>query len=139
VRDHDVAADLTQMAFVRLVENAGRLAEMVAPRSWLLTVGANLARNHLRDTAKLVVGGDVDGAAEIDVHARLEAAERSRLLGLAIASLPRRQREAMRLRIYGELSFREIAEALGCSENTAKVSFHVGVKRLQRRLRGSEQ
>jgi RNA polymerase sigma-70 factor (ECF subfamily) len=35
------------------------------------------------------------------------------------------------LRVFDDLSFREVAELADCSENTAKVNFHYAVKRLR--------
>ena len=52
----------------------------------------------------------------------------------AVARLPRRQRMIVELRVYRELSFREIAQALDTSANAAKVSYHHAVKKLEKYL-----
>jgi RNA polymerase sigma-70 factor (ECF subfamily) len=72
---------------------------------------------------------------ESDAHQRLERAERLRLVRVAIARLPRRQREVLLLRIDGDLPFAEIAGALGITEVNAKVNFHHAVQRLKSLLR----
>ena len=43
----------------------------------------------------------------------------------------------LELRVYDDLSFREVAELADCSENTAKVNFHYAVKRLRDILGGT--
>jgi RNA polymerase sigma-70 factor (ECF subfamily) len=69
----------------------------------------------------------------------LEDQERRRLLRAALGRLPKRQREVVSLRIDAELSFAEIGESLGITENNAKVSFHHGVRRLRALLKGQEE
>jgi RNA polymerase sigma-70 factor (ECF subfamily) len=43
------------------------------------------------------------------------------------------------LRVDGELSFRQIAEALGITENNAKVHFHHAAKKLRAMLSGGDR
>ena len=48
-----------------------------------------------------------------------------------LARLPPKQRAAVVLRVYEELSFREIGEVLGCAEGAARVNYHHGIKKLR--------
>ena len=52
----------------------------------------------------------------------------------AVGSLPTKQRAALLLRFAGDLSHREVAAALGCSEEAARRSAHEGLKRLREEL-----
>jgi len=47
-------------------------------------------------------------------------------------------REVLYLRIFGELSFREIGEILGKSENWARVTFYRGKEKLRDRLKDTD-
>ena len=58
-------------------------------------------------------------------------------LRAAIALLPPKQKLVLELRVFDDLSFKEVAELAECSENTAKVNFHYAVKRLRDILGGS--
>jgi len=51
-----------------------------------------------------------------------------------VAELPPKQRAALLLRFAGDLSHREVAQALGCSEEAARRSAHEGLKRLREEL-----
>jgi len=51
-----------------------------------------------------------------------------------VADLPPKQRAALLLRFAGDLSHREVAAALGCSEEAARRSAHEGLKRLREEL-----
>ena len=55
-----------------------------------------------------------------------------------IMQLPPKQRMTLTLRLHEELSFKEIAEAMGCSANTAKVNYHHAIKRLRELLTTKE-
>jgi RNA polymerase sigma-70 factor (ECF subfamily) len=134
VRDRDAAADLTQRAFIRAVESLSEIRTPGLFGGWLFRIGVNLSLNHLRDGARFVHG---DAAIPEDrsvpaIEGALELAEESQALQAAVARLPRRQRMIVELRVYRELSFREIARELDTSANAAKVSYHHAVKKLRR-------
>ena len=132
VRDHDTAADLAQRAFIRAIESIGELRDPDFFRGWLFKIGVNLALNHLRERARFVACSQVQAAGGPGVHAVVESVEESRVLQRAVCRLPRRQRQIVELRVYHELPFREIAEALATTANAAKVSYHHAIKRLRR-------
>jgi RNA polymerase sigma-70 factor (ECF subfamily) len=139
VRDADEAADLVQRTFVRAMAKLADLRAAEVFRSWLLRIGANLALNHLRDHARFVPEDALDGTGGMPGtppgHVeRLEAGEAIQALRQAVDTLPTKQRMTLELRVYEELSFREIAEALGTSEGAAKVNFHYAVRNLRARL-----
>ncbi len=132
-RDRDEAEDLAQRTFLRALAHASRIEPSGTFKSWLFRVVSNLAKNHLRDRARLVFGAPADAPAEPegDDPERLARARRMRE---ALSRVPRRQRQVMTLRIDAELSFSEIASALGITENNAKVCFHLGTKRIKKLL-----
>jgi RNA polymerase sigma-70 factor, ECF subfamily len=131
VRDADDAKDLAQRAFVRAFQGLGGFRRASTFRTWLYRIAVNLALNHLRDRkprtelAEDALVIDAVGASE------LVTAEERRRLWRALDELPPKQRMVLELRVYDDLSFREVGEVAGCSENAAKVSFHHAVKRLK--------
>jgi len=140
-RDLDDAEDLAQRAFINAAGRAGGWRGG-SFKSWLFRIVVNLAKNHLRDTARFEHGEDAHERemppGEPDAQERLERADRQRMLREAIARLPRRQREVLLLRIDGDLPFAEIASTLGITEVNAKVNFHHAVQRLKSSLSGAE-
>ncbi|MFL5304787.1 MAG: RNA polymerase sigma factor [Polyangia bacterium] len=137
VRDTDEAADLVQRSFVRAMTKLSELREAGSFRSWILRIGAHLALNHLRDNARFVSDGeeaersDPDSVGATPALERLESAEEAAALRDAVRTLPTKQRMTLELRIYEDLSFREIAAALEISEGAAKVNFHYAVRKLR--------
>jgi RNA polymerase sigma-70 factor (ECF subfamily) len=136
VRDHDAAADLTQRTFIRVMEKLQDLRDGAIFRSWLFRIGVNLALNYLRDhsrfvdEATMVNSGDEPVAAP-EAMSHMEAAEDAEALREAVAQLPTKQRMTLELRIYEELSFKDIAAALETTEGAAKVNFHYAVRKLR--------
>lgn len=52
-----------------------------------------------------------------------------------VRELPEKQRAAVFLRSVGDLSYAEVATALGCSQDAARRSVHEGLKRLRQEVR----
>jgi RNA polymerase sigma-70 factor, ECF subfamily len=138
------ARDLAQRAFLKAFEAARRSRfwrqGTEAPfRAWLLRVAVNLARNRARDLRRWPRAAE-RAADELPVApvgtAALEREERLRAVRGAVLELPRRQREVLTLRVDAELSFAEVGEVLGITENNAKVHFHHAAKRLRQQLGG---
>jgi len=75
----------------------------------------------------------IDAAALDDVL----LAERQRVLREAVDELPGQMREATELRVYQDLSYREIAVVMRLSVETVKVHLFQARKKLKTKLRGA--
>jgi RNA polymerase sigma-70 factor (ECF subfamily) len=138
-RDADDAEDLAQRAFINASQSAGGWRGG-SFKSWLFRIVVNLAKNHVRDTARFdrseAASEEEAAPTESTAEARIEARQQQQALREAIALLPKRQREVLLLRIDGDLPFAEIAETLGITETNAKVNFHHAVQKLKGMLSG---
>src|SRR6266852_3256955 len=97
-------------------------------KSWLFRIVVNLAKNHVRDTARFDRSEEAQEheaeSVQPSAEERLHAQQEQRALREAVTRLPKRQREVLLLRIDGDLPFAEIAQTLGITEVNAKVNFH---------------
>jgi RNA polymerase sigma-70 factor (ECF subfamily) len=112
------ALDLSQETFLRVYTQARRYRPMGQFRSWLFRIAGNLARSGLR--RRRIVRWVHFEAPLHDRPARAVTPENDRARAVARAdvrralqALPDRQREAVVLRHYAELSHREIAQSMG--------------------------
>jgi len=127
------AADVTQLAFVRAFRGLAAFRGSATVRSWLYRIAINCALSWLRDHRReqpAVLAED----ALIDANpapAQIAAGDDRARLRQAIEQLPPKQKLVLELRVFDDLSFKEVAELADCSENTAKVNFHYAVKRLR--------
>lgn len=141
----DEARDLVQRTFLRALEAARRdLGRSVAFRPWLIRIAVNLAKNHVRDAARrqkasLAAAEELRATeASLSPDGAIDRERRARRMRLAVLKLPRRQREVVTLRLDADLSFAEIGEVVGITENNAKVHFHHAARRLRELLARSE-
>jgi DNA-directed RNA polymerase specialized sigma24 family protein len=99
------------------------------PRAWVLTIAHRKALDHHRARARRPAPV---GAAD-DVPEPPGPGPKAPGDGVwaRVRHLPPKQRAALLLRYAGDLSHREVAAALGCSEEAARRSAHEGLKRLR--------
>lgn len=118
--DPELAADLTQEAFMRLLER-GTMPDDA--RGWLAAVAANLWRDGRRQGQRraALLARDPQAAAPItpapSPDTALLAAERTAAVRAALDSLPVRDRQLLLLRHEG-YSYRELAAAVGVAEGS---------------------
>lgn len=133
VGDPDQALDLTQDAFVRAWEQLTGFEGRSAFTTWLYRIAVRLAYDELeRARRQEPLGPGVsttDPSEGPDVRIEREAAASG--LRERIERLPPLQRAVVTMRTYDELPYREIAEILGTTENSARVSFHHAITRLR--------
>jgi RNA polymerase sigma factor (sigma-70 family) len=110
-------------------------------RPWLYGIAANLMRRHhraeerrLRAYARAATRTDDEGAFEA-IDARLDAAAAQRALATALASLGPGERDVPLLYAWVELSYEQIAEALGIPVGTVRSRLH-RARRVVRELLG---
>jgi RNA polymerase sigma-70 factor (ECF subfamily) len=131
-RDAD-AADVTQQVFVRAFKALGGFRGAASVRSWLYRIAINCSlswiRDHRREEPTEIAE---DSLTELPTApGNIASTQDNAKLRAAIATLPPKQRMVLELRVFDDLSFKEVAELADCSENTAKVNFHYAVKKLR--------
>jgi RNA polymerase sigma-70 factor, ECF subfamily len=115
------AQDIAQDAFLRLYRNLHKLPDALETGKWLYRVTVNLCNDHFRKRGRTepLSGPDpVSGARDPELS--LLDMERGRLLEMALATLPQKERAAIVLRDVEGLSTREVAGVLGSSEGTVR-------------------
>ena len=122
VRAHDVADDVAQEAFLRAWRSLDRFDLDRPFGPWVCRIAANLAVNYVR-SPRAREEGLPEGHAEAKATApgplgALLDGEATRVLDAALAELPSEQRAVLVMRAVEEMSYAEIAEALGISPGT---------------------
>ncbi|HEX9695876.1 MAG TPA: SigE family RNA polymerase sigma factor [Actinomycetota bacterium] len=117
--DRALAEDLVQDAFVRLASRFADLREQAAFAAYLRKTIVNLARMHFRARSRerQRERRAAAGATAIPAGPPLEARDE---IVRALARLPERQRAALVLRYYLDLTEADTADALGCRIGTVK-------------------
>lgn len=136
VDDRGAAEEVVQDAFVKLQGGWGRIRDVDAAPAWLRSAVLNGARSRLRKRAvrRRHLETVVDDAPSAEGGAL--AADDQRRVMAALRTLPARQREALVLKFYAELSEAETATAMGVSSGSVKTHVHRGLAALERLLGG---
>jgi len=144
------AEDFFQETFKRVHEKAHTFRGSRF-ENWLFRIATNVALDGLRRQKRLPVVsleqkfdcndgncGGLSGVAVADSSCnpsteaiKTELAEKVRQ---AVRMLPARQRATLALAYYQQLSYREVAEVLGCSVGTVKTQMYRALKTLARKL-----
>jgi len=138
----EAAEELCQEAFIKLYQRTDGFPSREEAKYWLIRVAKNLALNHekrrgreLRAYRKALK--DPPRPADTGEILYLKS-ESSRRVQEALSGLPRKLREVLILKEYGDLSYREIAAVLGISEGNVKVRVYRARERLARHFGDSE-
>lgn len=128
--DRQAAEEVVQDAFVRLQISWPRLRDPERAPAWLRSVVLNGARSRLRGERVRRRHLDVVPGLDESPEAGAVAADEHRRMVAALGRLPQRQREALILKFYLELSEAETAAAMGVSAGSVKTHVHRGLARL---------
>ena len=135
------AADLFQETWLRAYRAYPRLEPEDSVRPWLYTIASNLWRNRARDSARRIrvlvpnekpltsadlIPKDHCVAHETEGYAAVHLRE-------LIAALPTKQQQALHLRYFAGLSYAEIANAIDCSEESARANVSQAIGKLKKR------
>jgi RNA polymerase sigma-70 factor (ECF subfamily) len=128
----DLAEDLTQETFYQAIRSIDRFDGSCKISVWLCQIAKHLWYQHLRKQNREVpLAEDADLPIPSAEEGLLEQEGRLELLK-QIHALPEQQKEVVYLRAFGNLSFREIGDVLGKTENWARVTFYRGKEQLRK-------
>ncbi len=131
VKDEELANELFQETFLKIISKiqSHQYTETGKLQWWMIRVAHNVVIDYYRDLNKnFVVDAPkendlsaVKGDEVIDVNRETELTNQRTMkqLQLLMNELPAPQREVVYMRYFQDMSFKEIAEELGCSINTS--------------------
>lgn len=124
------AEDCFQETFIAALRAYPRLRRDSNLRAWVLTIAHHKALDAHRARGRRAL--PVDDVAAVDGRAAASPPLADDGLWGAVQELPARQRSAVTLRYLADLPHRDIAAALGCSEEAARRSLHEGLTKLRK-------
>ncbi len=149
VQSRELAEDLLQEAFLRVIRSAAKYKQQAKFTTWLYTIARNLCVDNSRRAkhrnAKsldsplsssdgsgtlldVVAGNELPSdraAVSKEIHVKLQA---------AIAELSEEQREVFLMREFLDMPFKQISEVVGVPENTVKSRMRYALQKLRLEL-----
>ena len=129
VMDRDVAEDIFQDTFIKVIKTLkkGTYSEEGKFLPWVMRIAHNLIIDHFRKNKRMPVFQGTDdfnifsiiGDEKLNAEKQLIKDQIDTDLNMLIEELPEDQKEVLLMRIYQDMSFKEISENTGVSINTA--------------------
>jgi len=137
VGNHEDASDLSQDVFLRAFRGLKSFRGQASLGTWLYRIGINVCLN--RVSVKVPRTESIDARQHLDTRTesapeRLLRDERAARVRAAVSELPRKQRAALVLRVYQEMSHQDIAKILGSSVGAVKANVFHALQNLKKRL-----
>lgn len=133
--DAALAEELTQETFYQAVRSMGRYNETCKISVWLCQIAKNSYYKYLRAHKRQPISLELIEESELSDAESCEQTlikqETDEQLRHALEELPEPYKQVIVLRIYHDLSYREIGATLGKSESWARVTFYRGKERLR--------
>ena len=150
LRDPDQAGDAAQETGLRVLTSLARFDGRSTLKTWTFGIALNVCREIRRrelrrggmsgldpddepagDVRGAFLGHDPDAGDGAGTAERLDDAATLREV---LATLPVRQREALTLRFFEEMSVQDTARAMNCAEGTVKATLFAALRNLRQRM-----
>ena len=149
IADEDTVLDIVQDSFIKGFQSLDQLDTPENFRAWMKRIATNKAKDYLKKKKPILFtdmanedGEEIDFRDDCLDHCPEEVLDRketSRLMQEILSTLNEDQRLVIGMFYYEEMSVREIAETLGCSENTVKSRLNYGRKKVEVKVKELEK
>ena len=130
-----IAEEITQETFYRAFTAKSAFRGESNALTWLCAIARNLFFDEMRRQSKNVEAKPfINVTDNVDIQREVEDHDASYRIHLALSELEEPYRKVFELRIFGELSFREIGSICERTENWARVTYHRAKLKLQERV-----
>lgn len=133
----DIAEEITQETFYQAIKNINRFDGSCKISTWLCAIAKNQLASYRRkhpDYEELDIKTTTEESTEDEA---IQNCERANLYA-KLHSCPEPYRELLYLRLLGDLSFKEIGDILGKTENWSRVTFYRAKEMLKKEIEKDE-
>ena len=133
-----IAEEITSETFYKAINSIDSFRGDCDMRVWLCQIAKNAYFTHLKKNKRIlsVEESDFQNIADpdADIDVQISEQEEARLIRKILHDLSDPYKEVFMWRVFGELSFKEIADLYGKNDNWACVTYHRARKMIQNRL-----
>lgn len=134
-KDKHIAEDITSEAFIKAIKSIDTFKGNCDIRVWLCQIAKNCYYSYLRKNKKIIYRDEEpEHISEINIEQLIVSKEDSMKIHEILHKLKEPYKEVFSLRVFSELSFREIGNLFGKSENWACVTYHRARKKIQEEM-----
>ena len=134
-RNPDQAEEITQHTFVKALSSKSKYNGKSSELTWLCSIAKNLYYDEIRRNQKLTEIEDVNRMPSCDdLEKTVTDADTAFRIHLILHNLEEPYKEVFQLRVFGELSFAQIASIFKKTESWARVTYHRARLKIQERM-----
>lgn len=139
MRNREEAWDVSQEVFIKAYRSLKRFRGDAGFKTWLLRITANHCKDHFKKRRLATVSMDAMPTADMfastsDPGKHLRNTELGQAIQEALDGLSAKHRLAFVLREFEDMSYKEMAQVMNCSEGTVMSRLHHARKKLQTKL-----
>lgn len=132
LHDHERARDAAQETALRFIRELPKFSGQSRLTTWSIGIAINVSREIRRTDRPIPIDAAKRGEDSPDLA--VGDAEQNSLVREMLDELPPRQREALVLRFFEDLSTEEAAAAMGCAAGTIKATVHQALRALKQKM-----
>lgn len=133
LRDTELAREAVQEAAYRFLRDISKFRGESSVKTWAFGIAINVCRESRRRRG--VAGDGIEQAGGADPADAATDSESAEAVRAVLDELPERQREAVVLRFFEQMSVQETAAAMRCAEGTVKATVHQALRWMRERLK----
>ena len=134
-RNRDQAEEITQNTFFKAITSDAKYKGKSNELTWLCSIAKNLYYDELRKSKRITdMSETLELVSEQDTAQSVEDADTAFRIHIILHSLDEPYKEVFQLRVFGELSFLQIAAIFGKTEAWARVTYHRAKLKIQERM-----
>lgn len=138
-KEQSMAEDVIQESFVKAFQKLNQFEGRSSFKSWLFRIAINTAKNKLRTIKYDQVSMEyVHLSKEAEAERALVREATEKRIKMEVDKLPKKQRVALILRVYEDMSFKEIAQMMDCPYDTAKANYRHALMKIKAALNGDD-
>lgn len=135
-KDKHIAEDLTSETFIKAIKSIESFKGNCDIKVWLFQIAKNSYYSYIRKHKNLI---ELDSVPEkkddFDIEKSVFSSEESMKIHEILHNLSEPYKEVFSLRVFGELSFRQIGSLFGKTDNWACVTFHRARNKIREEMR----
>ena len=134
-KNPEQAEEIAQHTFVKALSSKAEYKGMSSELTWLCSIAKNLYYDELRRNQRLSsLGENLHISSEVDIEQAVSDSDMTFRIHLVLHKLEEPYKEVFQLRVFGEVSFSQIATIFGKTESWARVTYHRARLKIQERM-----
>ena len=134
-KNRELAEEIAQNTFYKAVSASAPFRGEADELTWLCSIARNLCYDETRRRQRMAGASALDGLpSEESLERSIADSDTAFRIHLVLHRLEEPYKEVFQLRVFGELSFAQIAAIFGKTESWARVTYHRAKLKIQERM-----